>query len=120
LNKISYIEVPEKDADKVMNALNGSDFKGRDVRCNDAEDSSRSNMGRGRRGDRAGDSARNGDRKGRRGDRRDGGNKPDATSKDENKGDWRQFFKGNDNVKFKDEEPDFSEEGWARRKPRKK
>ena len=120
LNKISYIEVPEKDADKVMNALNGSDFKGRDVRCNDAEDSSRSNMGRGRRGDRAGDSARSGDRKGRRGDRRDGGNKPDATSKDENKGDWRQFFKGNDNVKFKDEEPDFSEEGWARRKPRKK
>ena len=28
------------------------------------------------------------------------------------KDDWKQFFK--------DEEPDFSEEGWARRKPKKK
>jgi ATP-dependent RNA helicase DeaD len=37
------------------------------------------------------------------------------------KDDWRQFFQGgNDNVKFKDEEPDFSEEGWARRRPKKK
>jgi len=34
-------------------------------------------------------------------------------------GDWRQFFKNN-NGDFKGEEPDFSEEGWAMRKPRKK
>lgn len=120
LNKISYIEVPEKDADKVMTALNGADFKGRGVRCNDAEDSSRSNSGRGRRGDR-GDNGRNSDRRGgRRGDRRDGGFKSESSNRGENKEDWRQFFKGNDNIKFKDEEPDFSEEGWARRKPRKK
>ena len=33
------------------------------------------------------------------------------------KDDWKQFFQGNND--FKDAEPDFSEEGWARRKPKK-
>ena len=36
------------------------------------------------------------------------------------KDDWKQFFQHNDNVKLKGTEPDFTEEGWARRKPRKK
>ena len=35
------------------------------------------------------------------------------------KDDWRQFFQGN-NIQLVGEEPDFSEEGWARRKPKKK
>lgn len=35
------------------------------------------------------------------------------------KDDWRQFFQ-NDNKEFRDKEPDFSEEGWARRTPKKK
>ena len=35
------------------------------------------------------------------------------------KDDWRQFFQG-DNKEFRDKEPDFSEEGWARRAPKKK
>ena len=34
------------------------------------------------------------------------------------KDDWKQFFQGNND--FKDAEPDFSEEGWARRTPKKK
>lgn len=34
------------------------------------------------------------------------------------KDDWRQFFQGNNND-FHDSEPDFSEEGWARRTPKK-
>lgn len=38
----------------------------------------------------------------------------------EDTGDWRQFFQNNDNVKFKGEEPNFEEEGWARRRPKKK
>ena len=38
LQKFSYIEVPEQDADKVMAALNGASYKGREVRCNDADD----------------------------------------------------------------------------------
>ena len=36
------------------------------------------------------------------------------------KDDWRQFFQGGDNKEFRDKEPDFSEEGWARRTPKKK
>ncbi len=35
------------------------------------------------------------------------------------KDDWKQFFQHNNND-FRDEEPDFSEEGWARRIPKKK
>lgn len=39
--------------------------------------------------------------------------------KEENNYDWRQFFR-NDDIKLKGEEPDFSEDGWACRKPKKK
>ena len=38
LKKFSYIEVPEKDAQKVMRALDGTVYKGREVRCNDADE----------------------------------------------------------------------------------
>ena len=49
LSKISYIEVPENDADRVMDALNGARYKGREVRCNDADDTGH---GRGNRDSR--------------------------------------------------------------------
>ena len=35
------------------------------------------------------------------------------------KDEWMQFLKPN-KIKLRGEEPDFSEEGWARRKPKKK
>ena len=35
------------------------------------------------------------------------------------KDDWKQFFQ-HDNKDLRGPEPDFSEEGWARRKPKKK
>ena len=38
LDTISYFEVPEKDARKVMTQLTGIRFKGRQVRCNDEDD----------------------------------------------------------------------------------
>ena len=38
LDTISYFEVPERDARKVMTQLTGIRYKGRQVRCNDAED----------------------------------------------------------------------------------
>lgn len=102
LSKFSYIEVPEKDAQKVMRALDGTVYKGREVRCNDADE-----KGHGKKNTTA---------------------KKAYTPKKSSKkakdafadtGDWRQFFKNNNND-FKGEEPDFSEEGWAMRKPRKK
>ncbi|MDY5126430.1 MAG: DEAD/DEAH box helicase, partial [Prevotella sp.] len=36
LSKFSYIEVPKEDAAKVIRAINGTRYKGRDVRCNEA------------------------------------------------------------------------------------
>ena len=50
LQKFCYIEVPESDAQKVMHALNGTTYKGREVRCNDADET-----GRGRRNERTAD-----------------------------------------------------------------
>ena len=105
LKKFSYIEVPEKDAQKVMRALDGTVYKGREVRCNDADE-----KGHGRKNVEKTVTA-----------------KKAFTPKKPKKsmdmqletGDWRQFFK-NGNNDFKGEEPDFSEEGWAMRKPRKK
>lgn len=122
LGKFSYIEVPEKDANKVMKALNGTTYKKREVRCNDAEEGGH---GRGSRS--------NGERRGKRNDdetnsRRSNSNRQERNSKPKRNartqqetattGDWRQFFQHD--TKLKGEIPDFSEEGWARRKPKKK
>ena len=122
LGKFSYIEVPEKDANKVMKALNGSTYKKREVRCNDAEEGGHGRGGRS-----------NGERRGKRNDdetnsRRSNSNRQERNSKPKRNarpqqetpttGDWRQFFQHD--TKLKGEIPDFSEEGWARRKPKKK
>ena len=128
MSKFSYLEVPEKDADKVIRALDGTVYKGREVRCNDAD-----SKGHGR-----GNADENGRNNGKadtdgygrvKSDKSRGGKAAEKPKKRQGKskqtpfegdtGDWRQFFKGND-VKFKGDEPDFSEEGWAIRKPRKK
>lgn len=100
LSKFSYIEVPEKDANKVMGAINGVRYKGREVRCNDAEDK---NAGRG-----------NAPQKKREYRKKNTDN--NAKGKD----DWRALMNDGNKKDFKDEEPDFSEEGWARRFPKKK
>jgi len=124
LSKFSYIEVPERDARKVMDALDGTTYKGRSVRCNDADE-----------GGRGGNS----DRRASRDDRSSRNDKPkkyredsysrfEKRSKRHNedfepkskagKEDWKQFFRRDDRP-LKGEIPDFSEEGWARRKPKK-
>ena len=108
LARISYIEVPEEDAEKVMRALNGAKYKNRTVRCNDADDTSRSDDG-GRKRTRNSQGSQRQQRSRRGPSRNESGRKDD----------WRQFL-DNPNVKLVGEEPDFSEEGWARRKPRKK
>ena len=95
LDTISYFEVPEKDAKKVMIQLTGIRYKGRTVRCNDADEGAKPT-------------------------------KPIKPTKPKSsqtykKEDWMQFLTpNNNNMKLKGEIPDFSEEGWAIRKPRKK
>ena len=114
LGKISYIEVPEADANRVMQGLSGATYKGRDVRCNDADEGghgkSTTNKG-GRKGQRYADASAN------TGPRRS--KKAQRNFYDDNEtGDWRQFFQ-QPARKLKGEEPDFSEEGWARRRPKR-
>ncbi len=90
LDSISYFEVPEKDAKKVMIQLTGIRHKGKTVRCNDADEGGKSAEGK-------------------------GGGKPKRQKKDN----WRELM-GKAPRELKGSEPDFSEEGWAMRKPRKK
>ncbi len=98
LDTISYFEVPEKDAKKVMIQLSGIRYKGRTVRCNDADE-----------GYPEGKSS-----------------KSSSKPKHQKKESWRDLINSNEGRKkksqrgFKGEKPDFSEEGWAMRKPRKK
>ena len=108
LEKFCYIEVPQDDAPKVMRALNGTFYKGREVRCNDADEAGHGRKAqegkaasKSRQGNPTGGKARN--------------NRKQQASKE----DWRELI-SNAPFKLRGEEPDFSEEGWARRKPRKK
>ena len=90
LDTISYFEVPEKDAKKVMIQLSGIRYKGRTVRCNDADEGGKPS-------------------------------KPEKSQKPkrQKKDDWRSLM-GKTPRDLKGPEPDFSEEGWAMRRPRKK
>ena len=123
LAKQSYIEVPEQDAQKVMKALDGAVYKRRKVRCNDADEpghgrsaGSRSTGSRGGYGSRT--EGRQDDR-GRRGrGRRQSENDAQFATHKFKKDDWKELMKGAP-AKLKGEEPDFSEEGWARRRPKK-
>ena len=101
LDTISYFEVPEKDARRVMVQMTGIRYKGRQVRCNDADE-------------KPAQSER--PEKGRRKERKERHASQPKHSKKDN---WRELInKAPRNLKG--EEPDFSEEGWAMRKPRRK
>lgn len=103
------------------------------MRCNDADEEGHGRAARGGRSSegRGGRSSERGGRS-RRGSSDDARDSRDARGKggrgsrggrksrpQEDTGDWRQFFQNNDNVKFKGEEPNFEEEGWARRRLRR-
>jgi len=117
LQRFSYIEVPKADAEKVMRALNGVSYKGREVRCNDADEG-----GRGRDSRSTRSSSRNNENGGRRNRVASSPRGKRSFNDDEQrrgKDDWKSLMQGKP-FKFKGDEPDFSEEGWARRKPKKK
>lgn len=117
LQRFSYIEVPKADAEKVMRALNGVSYKGREVRCNDADEG-----GRGRDSRSTRSSSRNNENGGRHNRAASSSRGKRNFNDDEQrrgKDDWKSLMQGKP-FKFKGDEPDFSEEGWARRKPKKK
>jgi len=121
LDTISYFEVPEKDAKKVMTQLTGIRYHGRTVRCNSEDEKEE-------RPERSSKSMPKAKATGRKGSKERFDRQPKSDDewrpkkKKNNKDDWRDLMKEatERNWKFKDEEPDFSEEGWARRKPKRK
>lgn len=110
---ISFIEVPSEDAERVMRGLSGVMFKGREVRCNDA--------------DTGGKSASSGKKQfephGRKRDFRPNRSRDD---RQQQKPEKQTKFSKNDWMKFlnpgsiNSNDAGFEEEGWARRRPKKK
>lgn len=132
LGKFSYIEVPEEDADRVMQNLNGQRYKRREVRCNDADEAGhgsgrrpsesapRNQRSEGRSGRGEGRSAKGYGRADRNDGRQQRGSRGAARHQNhEDMNDWRSLMNP-DSMRLRGEEPDFSEEGWARRRPKKK
>ena len=145
MKNFSFFEVEEKEAQNVVKALNRANWNGRKVSVEVAgEEAGEGRRGSGsaeRRGgkrpfgsssEKRSDSSRNSrsersdrapraDRATKGSDKTDKKKRSDKPSREERgygargpkkTDDWQQFFK--------DKEPDFSEEGWARRKPKKK
>ena len=112
LTTMSYFEVPEEDAERVIKYVNGQRYKNRDVRCNDADEG-----GKPTRGSKSSRSSRSSSSS--RPSRESSTPRKSSESKTYKKEDWMQFLNP-DSKKLKGEIPDFSEEGWAIRKPRKK
>ena len=131
LTTISYFEVPEEDAERVVKYVNGQRYKNREVRCNDAAETAPARDTRSTRETRP-----------TRDTRKTRDSKPSKAPKDVRiyqKEEWMQFLnpggmktkgakphadkkpkKDKGSKELKGEIPDFSEEGWAIRKPRKK
>ena len=124
LQTMSYFEVPEEDAQRVMKYVDGQNYKGRDVRCNDAAEggkaprTGKSRVTRDSRDSRDTRESRATRETRKPRDTREPRNNK-APKKTYQKDEWMQFLnpKG---MKLKGEIPDFEEEGWAIRKPRKK
>ena len=115
LTMMSYFDVPEEDASRVMKFVNGQKYKGREVRCNDADEGGMPGRGTASRG-RQGSRSSKRDSKSNRSSKKAA---PVETKKTYKKEEWMQFLNP-DGMKLKGAIPDFSEEGWARRKPKKK
>ena len=128
LTTISYFEVPEEDAQRVIKYVNGQRYKNHEVRCNDAAETAPSRSSRPTRPSKP--------------TRPTHPNKENKSPNDiriYQKDEWMQFLNPNGmksksgkphtdkkpkkdktSKELKGEIPDFSEEGWAIRKPRKK
>lgn len=136
MKNYSFVEVLEQDADRVIRALNGAKVKGRMVKIERAD--ATSGDGGKSEGSNSGRSKKAPNRAERRAQAKaEGKIKENKPSREERgytaprgrkttKEDWMQFLnpdiapKRNKKKDFVGEEPDFSEEGWARRYPKKK
>lgn len=138
--KFSFFEVETQEASSVLKSLNGANWNGRNVSVEIAGEESKETSTGNRKREESGNYGKKGfggkkrDYKGEANSKRS--KQSAATPADKKKGkssreergytktrgkkdDWRQFFQGDNNGSH-NVEPDFSEEGWARRMPKKK
>ena len=111
LTTMSYFEVPEEDAERVIKYVNGQQYKKREVRCNDADEGGKKGPREPRVSGKPGLPGKTG--------KPEKSRSPKPSQKTYKKEEWMQFVNPK-SMKLKGEIPDFSEEGWAIRKPRKK
>ena len=148
MKNFSFFEVAEEESDRVIRALSGLLMKGRKVTVEvsagetHGNDRSQGDKRRVRAGKPAGGRKEKGHdgkadmaesrKDGKAGGKQEHGkNKKPAKPSREERGytsprgkkytqdDWKQFFEPKGNGDLKGDEPDFSEEGWARRYPKK-
>lgn len=107
MSNIAYIEVPEKDAQNVMQCLNGATYRRKTIRCNDADS--------GRPADATSEKKRGGDNGSR-----------SRSHRDDKKGSSRKHRDDDRKAPWRDNKPsrrgfDYSlfDEGFARRKRKK-
>ncbi len=123
MRNFSFFEVDETEADRVVKAMNQSKWNGRKVTVEVAGTESDDRPQERKRKDNASKGKKNAGK---------AAEAPKATKKNKpsreergytkprgKKDDWKQFFQHN-NDDFRDPEPDFSEEGWAKRSKKKK
>ena len=145
MQNFSFFEVPEKQADIVQRALSHAHVNGQHVVVELAGDSPLNSPRGGASEQRMGklkkkenneytDGFAQFEKKNRAERRREeqqrGAEQSPRRSREERgytnkrgpmkKDDWKQFFQQDDKNTFRGPEPDFTEEGWARRKPKKK
>ena len=133
----SFVEIASDQAQAVIKAFkHGVTVKGRSIVLDEADGAPKGSKSgtreRGKSGSRevrnqrsrerrTSESRRSGRREERKEERRQGRRESQKDSKERKYGkeDWMQFFQHDDRP-LKGTEPDFTEEGWARRKPKKK
>ena len=91
--------------------VNGQQYKKREVRCNDADEGGKKEPRKPRISGKPGLPGKSG--------KPEKSRSPKPSQKTYKKEEWMQFVNPK-SMKLKGEIPDFSEEGWAIRKPRKK
>ena len=115
LDSISFFEVPEKDARKVMTQLTGIRYRGRTVRCNAEDDKPASTSSQQPQTSQKSHQPQQ-SQKSQQSQRSQYSPYSQPRRK---KDDWKQLMNPQPR-ELRGQEPDFSEEGWARRKPKKK
>ena len=123
LNTISYFEVPEEDTERVVKYINGQRYKGRDVRCNDAMEGAKQTLPQRTHPQplpvREGSKYSKGEKRNYPQGKQAKGHSTPRPHR-EGRGEGLPGVGLPKPRELKGEIPNFEEEGWAIRKPRKK